>query len=395
MTKTQTKVKEQTSEKKDTLVSSIQKVEQQIASVDSLQKDIDSFLLGHNLIEKLSEQQVQMCKATAVTWGLNPLKREIHFIPYEVIKSEYNSHTGKWEKRKTGKYDVNIVIGYESYIKRAEDSGFLKGWKLQLFKEGQFTKKIPKKDGSTWDKKIDEYKAVLTIYRSDWDIPFEYEDWLSECMETGPLWQNKPKFMFRKTVISKGFRLCFTRELGGMPYTAEELGSGSIDGGVLIEEPPQQLPATEEQLDQLEELYMKKDKNPKGAMTKYKVKSLKELNQDEAENVIKWLKTFPDVATEDVDPDSIPETIASEPEHIQEAETVPEEPKEDPVQKQIEAEQARKKEPLPKGQLSLALALLASIRKRGIEYNVLGGDDFMTVGDYEEIKRLQSARSEG
>ena len=336
-----------TNEPGESLKNSIERVEKGLAAADLLIKDLDSFLFGHNLTEKLNEQQLKMCKATALTWGLNPLKREIHFIPYEVIESKYNSQLKKLEKTKTGKYDVNIVIGYESYIKRAEDSGLLKGWKLQLIKEGQITRKIPKKGGTTWDKKNGEYKAVQTIYRSDWDIPFEYEDWLSECMETGPIWQNKPKFMFRKTVISKGFRLCFTRELGGMPYTAEELGSGSIDGGVLTEEVPAHIPATEQQLTELEELYMKKDKNPKGALIKYKASKLEELSQDEADTVINWLRGFPDVANEDVDPDSIPDEIGTplqEPEPVEEAEVV----EENPADVEHELELQRKKQPLDK-----------------------------------------------
>jgi hypothetical protein len=41
------------------------------------------------------------------------------------------------------------------------------------------------------------------------------------------MWENRPTFMTQKVAISQGFRLCFGDELGGMPYTVEEMTNGA------------------------------------------------------------------------------------------------------------------------------------------------------------------------
>jgi hypothetical protein len=35
-------------------------------------------------------------------------------------------------------------------------------------------------------------------------------------------WNKRPKFMLKKVCIGQGFRLCFSTDLGGLPYTEEE-----------------------------------------------------------------------------------------------------------------------------------------------------------------------------
>ena len=37
------------------------------------------------------------------------------------------------------------------------------------------------------------------------------------------MWSEKPRTMLKKVCIAQAFRLCFPVELGGMPYTADEL----------------------------------------------------------------------------------------------------------------------------------------------------------------------------
>src|SRR5947209_6179016 len=73
-------------------------------------EDIDQFILGSSLARDLSAAQKELCIKTALSWGLNPLKREIHFVAYQ----------GKEPK---------IVVGYDVYIKRAERTHNLNGWK--------------------------------------------------------------------------------------------------------------------------------------------------------------------------------------------------------------------------------------------------------------------------
>lgn len=339
-----------------------------------LLSDLNSFVFGKDLTSKLSKNQIEFCRATAMTWGLNPLKREIHFVPYEVYA--YDREAKK--KLPTGKFDVNIVIGYESYIKRAEASGRMKGWKLEMKEDGQFIRSIKKRNGESWEKKYVNYKAVLTIHRDDWTIPFVYEDWMDECYQDSPVWWEKPKFMFKKTVISKGFRLCFTKELGGMPYTPEELGVGAIDDNkkldISVPEPDPPASATLEQLAKLEKLYIEKDKNPKRTLAFFKKKDLTELSKVQADKVIKGLEALQDTnaGNENVDPDEVIKEMDE-----QEVETVvtpdPEEEK-------------RRAGPASTDQGMKASKYIEAIKKKNIEPVIAAVDVLtMTVGDYEDL----------
>lgn len=155
----------------------------------------------------------------AQAYQLNPFKREIHIVAY-----------GQGEKRQ-----CSIITGYESYIKRAERTGKLNGWKVGIAGEGE------------------NLIAKITIYRKDWETPFEHEVYLEEArqykknfssgaMEPTAIWKKMPRFMLKKVAIAQGFRLCFSDELGGMPYTADEMPEGevidvSVVGKPAVEQP--------------------------------------------------------------------------------------------------------------------------------------------------------------
>ena len=79
-------------------------------------KDIEEYLFGHELNNKLNDAQKSLFFRHALKNQLDPFEREIHPVLYEI--KEYNPATGKREP--TGKYDLTIVTGYEVYIKRAE-----------------------------------------------------------------------------------------------------------------------------------------------------------------------------------------------------------------------------------------------------------------------------------
>jgi phage recombination protein Bet len=127
----------------------------------------------------------------AKSYGLNPWKRECHFIKY-------------------GGKPGQTVVGYEVYIKRAEATGKLDGWSVSILDKG----------------KPDE-RAQITIYRKDRTQPFVWETYRSEFDKKQSVWLTMPTFMLKKVAISQGFRLGFPEELGGMPYIPEELPSNS------------------------------------------------------------------------------------------------------------------------------------------------------------------------
>jgi hypothetical protein len=76
--------------------------------------------------------------------------------------------------------------------------------------------------------KTNDLKAIVTIYRKDRNHPFEWEANYCECVQTTregnvtKFWQ-KSIFMTKKVAISQAFRLCFSDELGGIPYDDSEL----------------------------------------------------------------------------------------------------------------------------------------------------------------------------
>lgn len=137
--------------------------------------------MGMKLPQKYANQFIELCKA----YSLNPFKRECYAVGYG-------------DK-------FNIITGYEVYIKRAERTGKLDGWKVEV-------------KGS-----MPSMTATITIYRKDWKMPFEHTVLFSEVKQNSPIWQKQPTFMLKKVAIAQGFRLCFPDELGGMPYTSDEL----------------------------------------------------------------------------------------------------------------------------------------------------------------------------
>ena len=143
--------------------------------------------MGMNLPQKWANQFIELCKA----FSLNPFKRECYAVGYG----------DNW----------NIITGYEVYIKRAERTGKLNGWDCKVTGSGN------------------DMVAELTIYRKDWANPFHHYVLFNEAVQkkkdgtVNSMWSKMPSFMLRKVCIAQGFRLCFPDELGGMPYTSDEL----------------------------------------------------------------------------------------------------------------------------------------------------------------------------
>lgn len=140
--------------------------------------------MGTQLPPAQTSQFLELCQA----FQLNPFKREIYAVGYG------------------GKF--NIIVGYEVYLKRAERTGKLNGWQCVANENGT--------------------KAKVTIWRKDWQHPFEHEVFMSEVKQNSPIWTKMPIFMMKKVCVEQGMRLCFPDEMGGMPYGEEELPEGEI-----------------------------------------------------------------------------------------------------------------------------------------------------------------------
>ena len=182
-----------------------------VQSVDAA--TLKKYLRAANLVGHLNDAETDQFIQISTAFGLNPFKREIY-------ASKYGDN-------------FSIVVGYETYIKRAERSGLLSGWKVTT--EGSVNYQRPNES---------DLKATITIFRKDFKFEFVHEVFFSEyCQrkrsgELTKFWKEKPITMIKKVAISQGFRLCFSDELGGLPYTKEEIGNETIDTEAeIIEEP--------------------------------------------------------------------------------------------------------------------------------------------------------------
>lgn len=163
---------------------------------------ISEYLDTTGLTNQLQPNEKAMFINMARDYGLNPFKREIYCTVYG---------EGQWRK-------CSIVTGYEVYLKRAERIGKLDGWNCQVAGSLQ--------DGSL--------NATVTIYRKDWSHPFTHTAYYCECVnknkngQPNAIWAKMPIFMTKKVAIAQAFRLCFSDEFGGMPYTSDEISGEPI-----------------------------------------------------------------------------------------------------------------------------------------------------------------------
>ena len=153
------------------------------------------------------DKEIFMFLGICKSFGLNPLKREVHLIKY-------------------GNAPASIVTGYEVYLKRAERTGKLNGWKVDIVQDGK--------------------AATVTIHRKDWNQPFEWTAYRQEFDKGQANWKTMPLFMLRKVAMAQAFRICFPDEMGGLPYLPEEISghvSESLPTGPM-EETPVSTPVT-------------------------------------------------------------------------------------------------------------------------------------------------------
>jgi phage recombination protein Bet len=158
------------------------------------------YLTAYGFASQLTQEEKLQFIEVAQAFHLNPFKREIHVAVY-----------GEGEYRR-----LSIITGYEVYLKRADRTGKLDGWKAWVEGEG------------------DAMKALVEIHRKDWSEPFVHEVYWREAVQKKKdgsptsFWTKQPKFQLRKVAISQGFRLCFPDELGGLPYDASELPDAEV-----------------------------------------------------------------------------------------------------------------------------------------------------------------------
>jgi len=154
-----------------------------IAKPDNNVVELVKLLFPH--LQGVSEVEIKKAIALSKHLGLDPTKREVHFIPF--------------------KGSLQLVVSYTEYIKRAERSGKLNGWDVAIGKD-----------------EVGTY-AETTIYRKDWEHPLRWKVYLSEVRKDTPSWKSMPIFMLKKVCIAQAFRLAFPEETNELPYEESEL----------------------------------------------------------------------------------------------------------------------------------------------------------------------------
>ncbi len=153
------------------------------------------YLTAFGLASQLTQEEKLQFIEVAQAFRLNPFKREIHVAVY-----------GEGEYRR-----MSIVVGYQTYLDRAERTGQLDGWRAWVEGQGE------------------DMRAFVEIHRKDWHSAFVHEVYWKEAVQRKrdgtptSFWTKMPKFQLKKVAISQGFRLAFPSELGGMPYDPAEL----------------------------------------------------------------------------------------------------------------------------------------------------------------------------
>lgn len=168
-------------------------------------KNLTKETIKKHLCPNATEQELIMGLEIAKMFNLNPLKREIYFVKYSDKLSD----------------KMQVLVGYEVYLKRAERSGKYNG--LEITSEGNV------KDGTL--------KAIVKVYRKDWTHPLIHEAYYNEYVQCKTIWKDgmkageepnkfwatKPITMIKKVAISQAFRMAFPDEFDGLPYTSDEV----------------------------------------------------------------------------------------------------------------------------------------------------------------------------
>ena len=128
------------------------------------------------------KQFIMLCKIH----NLNPLKKEIYAI--------------KWGAQ------FQIVVNYYEYIKRAERTGLVDYYNVEVVynDNGAIDKAI------FTGKRKDQSKEMIMV--------FPFKEWA----KPQAVWKDKPHFMIEKVALANGLRRLFPNEIAELPYTQEE-----------------------------------------------------------------------------------------------------------------------------------------------------------------------------
>lgn len=178
-----------------------------IVKAEEFKNIIEGVRLLFPHLAEVEDEEIVKAVGVAKRLGLDPIKKEVHFVPFN----------------QGGKKTLQLVVNYLEYVKRA--GNLLNGYKTEIGKDS-----------------IGIY-SKCTIYRKDWDHPFEWITYLDEAKRETKSWKEMPLFMLRKTNIAQAFRMCFPESVADLPYEESEIFTDAI---TVQPEPVKEEPAKED-----------------------------------------------------------------------------------------------------------------------------------------------------
>jgi len=171
-----------------------------------------------------NKTEMEYCLSVAKTFGLNPITKEIHFVP----RKQYVKENGKWIEK------IEPLVGRDGFLSIAHKSGQLAGMKTE-----SYVKEVPILENGKWVSKTD-LVARCEVYRKDSDKPFivevRYSEYVQSTKDGRPtyFWEKMPDTMLKKVSESQALRKAFN--ISGI-YAAEEVGIGtySENGDLVID----------------------------------------------------------------------------------------------------------------------------------------------------------------
>lgn len=162
----------------------------------------------------------QYCFAVAKELGLNPITREVFFVPR---KQKVN---GQWVEK------IEPMVGRDGFLSIAHRSSQLAGMETTAG-----IREVPRLVGGKWQFQQD-LVAECTVWRKDSEKPFtvqvSYSEYVQKNNEGHPtkFWSEKPETMLKKVAESQCLRKAFN--IHGV-YSPEEMGAGyEIEGGDIV-----------------------------------------------------------------------------------------------------------------------------------------------------------------
>ncbi|QOX80873.1 phage recombination protein Bet (plasmid) [Trichlorobacter lovleyi] len=174
----------------------------------------------------VSAAERDYCFSVAANLGLNPLVKEIMFVPRRQKIKENN--TERWVEK------IEPMVGRDGYLVIAHKNHAFDGVDATTC-----VKEVPKLVNGEWTM-VKTLVATGRAYRKDFNRPFEVEVAYHEYVQTNAdgkptqFWASKPDTMLKKVAESQALRKAFN--IHGV-YSPEELGVGVVteDGNLVLD----------------------------------------------------------------------------------------------------------------------------------------------------------------